>query len=870
MVTERAHTGRQAAGQRQGQPAQAGKAAGVKPHTGGGQGKQATLDRALIDWWRSLAPRTQRGYIGGLLALVASVGLVGMVTSATAGTQSHTTPLALIGAFCWLLYGWGAYPLLALLAITGVVWVIEATVGRALTRRWIAAQALLLWLTLEAASRLYLGGATGGLAGAALVAPFTHIPLWLARSLLTLLIAWLVFAVIGITWAQVGMGLQMAVRFAHLGARHSGRVAGLTVYHTRRHAGPRLTRWRDALIDRLMRHDATIVHTPASLVGAQSLTRAPLAQGNPPTRRTKQALRAPQAAYDIPDLYGDMADLSPYVATLAPLAVTDSAAGIVAHGSDQTLPAQPAQAANIVNANGSVKKSAAVPLTPNERDESEAAPFTPALAISWRLPTPDLLGPLPSADGRDGALDMQELTARLQQTLRSFRVEAEVRPEDASVGPTVIRFGIRPTERPKRDAQGRIVRDEEGRPIIVRTRVSRILSLQDDLALALAVPSLRMEAPVPGQPYIGLEMPRPDAAPVTLRALLESVSDDQQADQQARAHLGLSLPLGCDVTGARRAIDLAACPHLLVAGATGAGKSVCLNACIAALLMRFTPRELRLLLIDPKMVELTAYDGTPHLLRPVITQPSEAVGALRDALAEMERRYRRFARLGVRNFDGYEQRVRQQQQANAAVPGDMPSTETPLEQLPRIVIVIDELADLLATSGEVEGQLVRLAQLARGVGIHLIVATQRPSADILIGALKANIPARIAFLVSSAVDSRVILDCGGAEKLLGRGDMLFLAPDAAKPERIQGAYVSDEAVIRLARFWRKQAMLSPTTSHPAKLASGNAGNGGNATPMRYANATVKPYQASSAGQAPSTSPTLRPLPPLLHRQAPTA
>jgi hypothetical protein len=403
----------------------------------------------------------------------------------------------------------------------------------------------------------------------------------------------------------------------------------------------------------------------------------------------------------------------------------------------------------------------------------------------WALPSLQLLHAAP--ESRNGQLreHAERLAEQIAHTLKSFGVEAEVRLADISVGPTIIRFGVRPLERIRKDERGRVMVDANGEPVVVRTRVSRIMNLKDDLALALAVKTLRMEAPVPERPYVGIEIPNVFGRMVTLREMLES-----REFLEATTHSKLAVALGRDVAGRVRVGDLARFPHLLIAGATGAGKSVALSAIIGSLITQATPDEVRLVLIDPKMVELTLYAGIPHLLTPVITDARRATEALQAAITEMERRYRLFAKLGVRNLDGYEAQ----------------RTQPAQEKLPRIVIVIDELADLMMVAAEeIERHICRLAQLARAVGIHLVVATQRPSVDVITGLIKANIPTRIAFMVSSAVDSRVILDHGGAEKLLGKGDMLFLAGDAPKAERIQGAYVADEEVERLAQFWSGQA-----------------------------------------------------------------
>jgi len=406
--------------------------------------------------------------------------------------------------------------------------------------------------------------------------------------------------------------------------------------------------------------------------------------------------------------------------------------------------------------------------------------------------------------------DTSMLAKTIQETLRSFRVEAEVRSEDISIGPTVIRFGIRPTGKPamKEDEKGRLVPIKDAAGNIVyeqRTRVSRIMALQNDLALVLEAKSIRMEAPVPGRPYVGVEIPNKNSRLVTLREVLES-----KEYQAAKAKSKLAIALGKDVAGAVRVGDLARMPHLLIAGATGAGKSVAINAIIASILTQASPDDVRLLMIDPKMVELNMYNGIPHLLSPVVIEVDRVVGLLKIAIAEMEKRYRVFSQLGVRNLDGY-----RKLRAERLVRGD-----STLKNLPAIVIIIDELADLMmAAPEEVEGLICRLAQLARATGIHLVIATQRPSVDVITGLIKANIPTRISFMVSSAIDSRTIIDMGGAERLLGRGDMLYLPADAGKPERIQGAFVADDEAERLITYWKQQAIEHATAVAAAANAS---------------------------------------------------
>jgi DNA segregation ATPase FtsK/SpoIIIE-like protein len=405
------------------------------------------------------------------------------------------------------------------------------------------------------------------------------------------------------------------------------------------------------------------------------------------------------------------------------------------------------------------------------------------------LPSPGLFEPATPASTLDEDREIEALAERLERTLRALRVDAEVRREDITIGPTVARFGIRPLERKQRDGSGRPELDADGEPLVVRTRVSRILALQPDLALALRVPTLRMEAPVPGQPYVGVEVPNPGARPVGLREVLWS-----EVARESSRRRGLTIALGRDTAGHPRLGDLTTFPHTLIAGATGSGKSVCLHSILCSLLSTHTPADLRLLLIDPKLVELSIYDGVPHLLLPVITELDAAEEALERAIAEMRRRFSLFSRHGVRNLDSY-RRLRERQPE--------------LEPLPWLVIVVDEVANLmLAGDGRAEELLCTLAQLARAAGIHLVIATQRPSVDVITGTIKANFPARLAFAMASSADSRTILDSGGAEHLLGRGDMLFVSGERARPERIQGCRVLDDEIEHVVSHWTAQTQPS--------------------------------------------------------------
>jgi hypothetical protein len=419
----------------------------------------------------------------------------------------------------------------------------------------------------------------------------------------------------------------------------------------------------------------------------------------------------------------------------------------------------------------------------------------------WAHFSTDLLNTPATVKPQRIAADAIQRAVTLQKTLDSFRVWGEVRQADMSIGPTIVRFGIRPTgtmRDPVTEREIPVKRDTPGIPYEKRTRVSRIMNLQNDIALALEAPSIRMLAPVPGRPYVGVEIPNKNSRIVTLREVLES-----QEYQQKLKTSRLTIALGRDVAGKPVVANVAGMPHALIAGATGAGKSAFMNALTCSLLYNATPDHVRLLMIDPKMVELSVYNGIPHLLMPVITEVDKVVPLLKRAISEMERRYRLFSQLGVRNLDGY-RKMRRERLAKG---------DDSLNNLPAIVIIIDELADLMmAAPEEVEGLICRLAQLARATGIHLVIATQRPSVDVITGLIKANIPTRISFMVSSSVDSRTIIDMGGAERLLGRGDMLYLPADAGQPERIQGAFVADEETMRIVNHWKAQAPATEDSS----------------------------------------------------------
>ncbi len=425
---------------------------------------------------------------------------------------------------------------------------------------------------------------------------------------------------------------------------------------------------------------------------------------------------------------------------------------------------------------------------PKAPEPVETAPPDAAVPINLApAPLPDISKLALYDAGSPEASELETKADLIQETLRNFRVDATVR--EIFPGPAVTLFALEPGP---------------------GTKVRRITELQNDLALALAARSIRIEAPVPGMARVGIELPNVSVHTVGLRETIESVEF-----QASKAKLPVAL--GREVNGTYIIADLARMPHLLIAGSTGSGKSVCINGIISTFLLNRRPEELQMVLIDPKMVELTGFNGVPHLKCPVVTEMGKVVGTLRLVLKEMEDRYQRFSMLGVRNIDGYNLRREE---------------DPSVELLPYIVVIIDELADLmLTTPEEVETLLVRLAQMARATGIHLLIATQRPSVDVLTGLIKANVPARIAFAVTSHTDSRVILDMPGAERLLGRGDMLFMPPDEAKPTRVQGSFIDDKDITYVVKHWRRAAPNHNFDEHWADVPSSDDEEEGGDDPL---------------------------------------
>ncbi|MGE5139629.1 MAG: DNA translocase FtsK 4TM domain-containing protein [Rudaea sp.] len=437
--------------------------------------------------------------------------------------------------------------------------------------------------------------------------------------------------------------------------------------------------------------------------------------------------------------------------------------------------------------------------TPANREEQQAEPAATAPAAAsprpavaahivggearapihreWRLPrVQDIL--LDSVENEPSANEIRDKVKKIEDTLNHFGVPAKV--IEVSVGPTITQFGVEPGFLKQKAPDGSLRE--------TKVKVSRISALQHDLELALAASPVRVEAPVPGKSIVGIEVPNLEKSNVSLRGVMES-EEFKKASSRSR----LAIALGQDVSGQAIVADLGSMPHLLIAGATGSGKSVCINALIACLLLTNTPDDVQFVMVDPKRVELSNFRGIPHLLTDVVVEMDMAVAALQRAVAEMDQRFKMFARIGARNIEGY----------NAKTDEERREQGFPAGKLPYLVLIVDELADLMMVAAdEVEKAITRLAQMARATGIHLVLATQRPSVDVVTGLIKANFPSRISFAVTSQIDSRVVLDTPGAEKLLGKGDMLYMASDSSKLARLQGGYVSDTELEKLVAYWK--------------------------------------------------------------------
>ena len=731
--------------------------------------------------WQSLAPHQQQSLLS-IMLLGLSILLFGALT------LWRAIPLfGPLGDFFLTFFGWGAYLFAFGMIVFSLAQLIEGMQNKRFIRWTLVAGLITLLLLLLAESRLILGSPSGGVIGALLVRPLLGWPVTVQHVLVMGL--FIIFAIVTfrITFGQVTGFIKKMVS-AVPRRSSSGNAANPSPFLGQR---PQFSRYGgnpvsqgiggdeddelDDEIDIDFEADFGNQDDPLNDINLHKQEVGMVPRGSPPVKQLNreeheaavQGARQQSLTFD-----------------------------------EKSQEADRARQAAESDAEYEMEPLAPNPLHANQ-PKMAARSAKPAVVESlWKLPETTILNNPEEVKLHLLGDDTTAMAKIIQDTLRSFRVEAEVRAEDISIGPTVIRFGIRPTGKAalKEDERGRLVpiKDADGNIVYEqRTRVSRIMALQNDLALVLEAKTIRMEAPVPGRPYIGVEIPNKNSRLVTLREVLES-----KEYQVAKAKSRLTIALGKDVAGAVRIGDLARMPHLLIAGATGSGKSVSINAIIGSILTQATPDDVRILMIDPKMVELNMYNGIPHLLSPVVTEVDKVVALLKIAVNEMEKRYRIFSQLGVRNLDGY-RKLRAERMARG---------DTALKNLPAIVIIIDELADLMmAAPEEVEGLICRLAQLARATGIHLVIATQRPSVDVITGLIKANIPTRISFMVSSAIDSRIIIDMGGAERLLGRGDMLYLPADAGKPERIQGAFVADDEADRLISYWKQQAMEHATT-----------------------------------------------------------
>src|SRR5712692_5214307 len=778
---------------------------------GGNQGRQATKkgsssgpgasshsdgtadSRAIArarNAWNNLEPHHQQRFLSTILLLLA-LFLFAVLT------VFRSVPLfKAFNAVFLAFFGWSAYLLAIGLIAFAIAHLVEGIRNIKIIRWPFVVGLIVLWMLLLTESQLLLGGVTGGVLGMLLVRPLIGWPSFAGHILLVGL-----FGIVTIVTFQITFGhiLQLGRAIGLISSNHKknvspGNASGPSPFLGQR---PRFSRYGNGLAPTSRpqkgqaavagedEDDEDIIEFEADFGDEND----PLNDINLHKQQISRVPRGPRSPQPI-----DLADHN------------NAVQGV----NQQPLPFN--QANPTARRFPTLEPLAPNPLHKNPPKVSSRAPATPAPESPWRIPDTALLNNPEEVKLHMLGDDTSTLAKTIQDTLRSFRVEAEVKQEDISVGPTVIRFGIRPTGKPemKQDAQGKLVpvKDAGGSIVYeVRTRVSRIMALQNDLALVLEAKTIRMEAPVPGRPYIGVEIPNKNSRLVTLREVLES-----KEYQAAKAKSKLAIGLGKDVAGQVRVGDLARMPHLLIAGATGAGKSVMINTIIASIITQAGPDDVRLLMVDPKMVELNMYNGIPHLLAPVVTEVERVVPLLKNAISEMEKRYRLFSQLGVRNLDGY-RKIRAEKMAHG---------DTSLKTLPAIVVIIDELADLMMVAPEeVEGMICRLAQLARATGIHLVIATQRPSVDVITGLIKANIPTRISFMVSSAVDSRTIIDMGGAERLLGRGDMLYLPADAGRPERIQGSFLADDEAETLVAYWKQQVI-----DHANAVNSGTAGRPG--------------------------------------------
>jgi DNA segregation ATPase FtsK/SpoIIIE-like protein len=784
-------------------------------------------ERLLLEWWHSLAPHHQQCWINSGLLILSLLLLASLTIWRTAPILSAINSLFLA------LFGWSAYLLAVGLVTLALVRLIEAIRQQQLVRLSLVIGVICIWLLVLAESALLLGSDKTGFVGALLVHLFQG---W-SQNIGHVIILGLLLITCTLTFRLTFGHLLLVIRFFGRLFADSTLAQSDQTSQRNNHA-PQLKHILSFLgqglpYSRYAAHkpDADAAQEPATNAEAEQdiddelLIDIDLKDDNdqPPQQQsprfphragTPRALNPAEHQRAVRDVRQPVLPLPQQDDDEQEELIIPPAGRIILPPPLIMEPLAPNP--HILSPNTPVPVapiSLRTPSTKKRKEKQEAgegveaprAATAQAHQSLWKLPTLSLLKRPDTAKLQLYGDETAELAKVILNTLRSFRVDAEVRAEDISIGPTVIRFGIRPTGKPevrKDDRTGKIelVKDSDNNIVYkTRTRVSRIMALQNDLALVLEAKTIRMEAPVPGRPYVGVEIPNKNSRLVTLREVLES-KEYQAAQHRSKLTIGL----GKDVAGQVRVGDLAKMPHLLIAGATGSGKSICLNTIIASILLQATPDDVRFLMVDPKMVELNMYNGIPHLLSPVVIEVDQVVSLLKNAIHEMERRYRLFSQLGVRNLDGY-RRMRQEKIAR---------NDMSLGNIPAIVIIIDELADLMmAAPEEVEGMICRLAQLARATGIHLVVATQRPSVNVITGLIKANIPTRISFMVSSAVDSRTIIDMGGAERLLGRGDMLYLPADAGRPERIQGAFLSDEEAQALAKYWREQLTTFKERAH---------------------------------------------------------
>ncbi len=771
-----------------------------------GSGASTPTDSRIIGSmqrkWKSLDAHSKQT-IFSLLLLFLSILLFGALTF------WHTLPIfGALDRFFLTLFGWGAYLITLGLIAFAIAHLIEGTRKTRFIRWSLVWGLLMLLLLILTESRLILGNPTGGVIGSLMVRPLLGWPVLVQHVLVIGL--FVIFAIVTFritfnhVWLVTGYARKLASSIP--GKSSKGNVAGPSPFLGQR---PQYSRYTGQMVSSPTSPYSQSVGEEDELDDAGIEFESDFGDDDDPLN-------------DI-NLHKQQIGLVPRGSRTVQQFDRDEHKAAVQGARQQPLPLGSAGTDNDLDDVEEMEPLSPNPLRANQPKIITRAAKPPEIESPWKLVDTAVLNNPEDVKFQMRGDDNEALAKLIQDTLRSFRVEAEVNPKDISIGPTVIRFGIRPTGKPAMKEDGKTpIKDADGNIVYEqRTRVSRIMALQNDLALVLEAKSIRMEAPVPGRPYVGVEIPNKNSRLVTLREVLES-----KEYQSAKAKSKLAIALGKDVAGAVRVGDLARMPHLLIAGATGAGKSVAINAIIASILTQATPDNVRFLMIDPKMVELNMYNGIPHLLSPVVIEVDKVVGLLKIAITEMERRYRTFSQLGVRNLDGY-----RKLRAERLLRGD-----ATVKNLPAIVIIIDELADLMmAAPEEVEGLICRLAQLARATGIHLVIATQRPSVDVITGLIKANIPTRISFMVSSAVDSRTIIDMGGAERLLGRGDMLYLPAEAGKPERIQGAFVADDEADRLVTYWKQQA-----TNHAAALAAANADNGTQNQPAAIVPPAVEP------------------------------